>query len=54
MQHQSTHDGISTGHMRAELRAQEDEGKLTVRDLIAVAEQSIGVLGACVLLNHFM
>lgn len=54
MQHQSTHDAMSTDLMLAELRAEEHEEKLTVRDLIAVAEQSIGAVGACVLLHHFM
>ncbi len=54
MQHQSTHDAISTDRMLAELRAEEGEQKLTFRDLITVAEQSIGVVGACALLNHLM
>ena len=53
MRQQSIDRAVDTDEMIRTLHDEEDR-KLTLHDLMVVAERSVAALGACGLLHHFM
>lgn len=53
MQQQPIDLAVDTENMVLNLHSDEDR-KLTMHDLVVVAEQSLAALGACGVLHHFM